>query len=896
MCRGDVFSMDCVGSIYRAPAWSQPAHRPGDGSHGVRRFAYDAKPVEPCLHRIPNTGFKGSSLVEYVEVSSEMHHVWLSRSYICALLMVGLLLPGAMANAREYPGIRQTVLSEPLVDPAHYRIKDEVVVFDLWKYFEKAGIQDETERADVTYLVTSLQGIVNRDRPRLYLIAALALFDVETRWHYDPKYREKPVTDLDRFWLANLKGKGYIGKARETSDLEELIRYYRKDVSGLALWGMDVPATANAALIAAGCDSLLPVSRDLGGGRLRRWLFDRFPDLQVKLKLTGRFNGRDPIKLDDGRSFPSTGSAKNDVYRFALEKYLKRGLSNPYYLWYNCDGAMWGAQRNEYAKSVYGYLGGRNEIQQNCMYNTDYWVAQRAFMVDLLPWGDTTPNDDPHQRVGTDLATWNDILQASYTRRHGEFGVVGGFPPWWLKYTDVVGDKHEAVPTEWEFIGLITSYNMCNDADAAFGMANASFFMHMPQMTPRELKTSPAPELPYKNGTTYIAFCMLDYDSSSWTNQMVPSVYNDPERGKLPLNWCINPVVHRRVPHAMRYLYEHRTPLDFFGFAADGAGYIDPLNLSEGRGGSRPGGIAAYEQFAKTIYKRYGVDITAFYIAPRFAVPWTEMASRIDKGLGYCFEIPQQLVNGRAAGFVRAFHVSQKQEMEAELRRVFEASSAHEGYSPTFKTYRCILMTPSMIVHAIEKLRREFPNARVEVTDLRNYYRLLRLKLSRPLESPYRNAPEVSARPDASQGLNAVPSAGGHFKIEAIAGEKAWVSQKQANGLFLCVDVDDAFAQCASRRPMEIEVSYLDEGVNTLELQYDSLDPTAPLDGAYKDARPLVELKNSGEWRTVTIRVDDPRFGNRQNDGTDFRIYKAQNDRLVIGGVTLRPAPPVEPR
>lgn len=817
-----------------------------------------------------------------------MPHFTSIRTCLCLLLLPIGLLRSTPVPAGEYPSIRQTVLSEPVADPSIYRIKDEIVVFDLWKYFEKAGIQDTKERADVVYLVISLQGIVNRDRPRLYLIAALALFDVETRWHYDPKYMEKPVTELDEFWLAEFRRKGYISEVRQTSDLEELIRYYRKDLAGLALWEMDVPATVNAALVAAGCENLLPVSRDLGDGRLQRWLLDRFPDLSVRLDLTGRFNGSDPIKLDDGRTFPSTGSAKNDVYRFALEEYLKPGLTDPFYLWYNCDAAMWGGQRNEYAESVYGYLGDRNEIQQNGMYNTDYWVARGAFFVDLLPWGDTTPNDDPGQRVGTDLATWHDILEASYTQRKGEFGVVGGFPPWWLKYTDVVGDKHQAVPTEWEFIALITSYNMCNDADAAFGIANSSFFMHLPQMTPEELKTEPAPEIPYREGTTYLAFCMLDYDSSSWTNQMVPSIYSDPERGKLPLNWCINPMVHRRVPHAMRYLYENRTPHDHFGFSTDGAGYIHPVALSERNGRVKESGIAAYEQFATTLYKRYGVDYTALYISTRFASPWKEMASRIDKGFGYATPISQQLVNDTPASFVQTFHVSQKREMEAALRRVFEDAGDREGYGPTFKAYRCILVTPGMITSIIDGLRREFPQAKVEVTDLRDYFRLLHRQLSQPLKSPYREAEEVSARLDASRGLRVVPSAGGYFQIETVQGEKAWVVRQQQHGLFLCIEVDDAFAQNAAHQPLEIEVTYLDQGDGTLQLQYDSLDPAAPLDGAYKNARPLLEMKNSGEWRTATVRVDDARIGNRQNDGTDFRLFKVQNDQLAIRRVTLR--------
>ncbi|MHB0998284.1 MAG: GxGYxYP domain-containing protein [Armatimonadota bacterium] len=811
-----------------------------------------------------------------------------SRSYLFVFLLILGLTICVPACAREYVSIRQSVLTEPIADPAKYRIKDEVVVFDLWKYFDQAGIKETTERADVVYLLTSLQGIVNRTRPRLFVLASLALFDVEKRVYYDPQYKEKPVTELDAFWLAELQRKGYIRKMRKTSDLADLIRSYRSELSGLALWEMKVPATANAALIAAGCDNLLPVSRDLGNGHLRQWMTGKFPDLKVKIDLTNRFNGQDPIKLS-GKTFPSTGSAKNDVYRFVIEKYQKPGLMNPYYMWYNCDGAMWGAQRNHYAASAYGYLGDRNEIQQNGMYNADYWVAKRAFILDLLPWGDTTPNDDPKQKVGTDLATWNDILHASYTQRKGEFGVVGGFPPWWLKYTDVVGDKHEGVPTEWEFIALITSYNMVNEGDAAFGISNASFYMHLPKMTPSEVKITPPPDVQYKDGTTYIAFCMLDYDGSAWVNQMVPPVYNDSERGKLPLNWCINPIIHLRIPHAMRYLYEHRTPLDYFGFAADGTGYLNPLQLSERHGRVKESGIKAFEQFANTIHKRYGVDHTAFYISTRFAPSWAEMAARIDKGFGYGTPIPQQLVNGVPASFVQSFHVAQMREFEAELRRVFADSVGRSGYSPTFKTYRCIIVTPSMITGIIEKLRKEFPEAKVEVTDLRNYYRLLGQKLRSPLKSPYSDAVEVTAQPDAHQGLRAVPSSGGYFEIQTVQGSKAWSLKQMQHGLFLCIDVDDAFTQRTAGKPMEVEVEYLDQGTGTIELQYDLLDPAAPLDGAYKNARPVIELKDSGEWRTASFRVDDPRLNNRQNDATDFRLAKAQNDTLVIRRVTLRP-------
>jgi hypothetical protein len=815
----------------------------------------------------------------------------ISSMLLCSLwLMLCFLIQPEMAQAvMQYPSIRETILQEKPVDPTTWRINHEVVVFDLWKYFEQAGIKDLHAQVDVVYLVTALQGIVNRDQPRLYLLASLALFDIETKLAYKPNLQTLPVTELDVFWWTELERKGIFTKVHRTSDLAELIRIFRPEVAGLVRWEMKVPATVNGSLMAAGCEKLLPVSSDLADGRLRTWLSTQFPDLPLKMDLADRFNGKDPVVVND-HSYPSSGSAKNDVYRFAIEKFLRNGPIDPSYFWYDCDAAMWGKLRNVYSANAYGHLGSRAELQHNGMFNTDYWVARRGVIFDLYPWGDTTPNDDPEQPVGTDLATWNELMNLSYQRRNGEFGVLGGFVPWWIKYTDAVGGKHGGVASEWAFIALGTSYNLVNEGDAAFGISNASFFMHLPQLTPRELLAPPLKEVPYRMGTTYIAFCMMDYDGSAWVNQMVTSVYNDPARGKVPLNWCINPIIHRRIPQALRYMYERRTPNDFFGFADDGIGYLDPLALSERRGLVKENGIDAYERFAQTVNQRYGYDITPYYIAPRFASPWIDMAARIDKGFGYNAPMSDTLVNGTPAVSLPFFHVHQPQNLEAEVRQVFQQALGRKGFNPTFKAYRCVLITPSMIAGIMEKMGAEFPNAQVEVVDLRNFFRLVKTKLSQPLTSPYRDATELVADAGNSKGIVATQASGGAFQVQHVQGIPAWVAEHQENGLYLYFDIDDAFVQRIAGHPIELTITYCDLGQGELELQYDSRDPAAPLDGAYKAAAQKMPLKNSGQWQTATFQLPDARFENRQNSATDLRIFRSANDKMIIKAIKLRPA------
>jgi hypothetical protein len=72
-------------------------------------------------------------------------------------------------------------------------------------------------------------------------------------------------------------------------------------------------------------------------------------------------------------------------------------------------------------------------------------------------------------------------------------------------------------------------------------------------------------------------------------------------------------------------------------------------------------------------------------------------------------------------------------------------------------------------------------------------------------------------------------------------------------------------------RRVQVTIDYLDEGTATVQLQYDSYDRTAPLEGAYANA-PGFAMANSGGVRTWSAVLENPRFANRQNSGGDFRV------------------------
>ncbi|MHC4443438.1 MAG: sulfatase family protein [Planctomycetota bacterium] len=93
--------------------------------------------------------------------------------------------------------------------------------------------------------------------------------------------------------------------------------------------------------------------------------------------------------------------------------------------------------------------------------------------------------------------------------------------------------------------------------------------------------------------------------------------------------------------------------------------------------------------------------------------------------------------------------------------------------------------------------------------------------------------------------------------------------------------VDDAFAFEGSRPEVYITIEYRTLGGGTLQLQYDS-SVSSNQDGG------SVSLGSGGKWLRYTFHVTDAYFGNRQNGGADFRIYRSKNDSFYIDIVQVR--------
>ncbi len=145
------------------------------------------------------------------------------------------------------------------------------------------------EDYDEVAALASMQGIINRDNPILYIT-------------------NQATADLNTGWTSCLKdGRWLNGREKKAiTDLDAVYRLAADKLKGAVIWDTEVPATINVATTIAGVEDAVVFSPDMAEKYLRKW------NLPVIKDLRGMFTGKE------------TGSKKNDAYRWAIREYIDR--------------------------------------------------------------------------------------------------------------------------------------------------------------------------------------------------------------------------------------------------------------------------------------------------------------------------------------------------------------------------------------------------------------------------------------------------------------------------------------------------------------------------------------------------------------------------------------------
>ena len=622
-------------------------------------------------------------------------------------MKAGIKILSCLGLALTVFACQPTVDFTPAAAPEYH--EGDIIILDMtrWREVTSRDSIGVVRLWETMHLTSTLQGIVNRDAPRLYL-----------------RYLSTGGIEVDDFWWDKCIGEGKWLAGRKVITMYDPVKVldiFKDRIKGLVVYDPAVASTSNVASTIAGAEDLVAVRYDLRPGSIYTRLMQRgYP---VKVSLVN----------EDGSSMFHT---KLEPYAWAVEHYLKAGKCDPGYAAYYIDQFWMKAPGN----------AGMNHHQ---LTNHDFFVAHKGFFFDLSPWGDEEASDAPGEGNG-DREMFIDILRQLYKQGDGKtFCHVGGFAPWAHKYSDnskVVGhkSKHAATATEWETVTLLSAYNAFKDADAAgYGaMTNASFWQHYPVrdsypqgwVTRDDLKARGLLKADGRIDMSkkYVLFYVGDYDAAAWIYQMMPTLWEDPARGSVPMMWSINPILARRAPMVLDYLRTTATAMDYFAAGDNGAGYLNPGMLEEPRRISDlPSGIDAWAEHNKPWFKQWGLTITGFVIdgnGPAMTLEGVRSYASFSPN-GIC---PQYLPTGGNAMLVDGMPVLRCTGASIGSERIEDAgktamSMLSQHPELPFYWIRTILKSPTWHKGVRDYIEAQNPN--YVVLDAPSYFELLRCYL-----------------------------------------------------------------------------------------------------------------------------------------------------------------------
>ena len=425
------------------------------------------------------------------------------------------------------------------------------------------------------------------------------------------------------------------------------------------------------------------------------------------------------------------------------------------------------------------------DMMNTMLPNSDYYIANKAFFWDLSPDDAIAPIDDRTQPVGTDVATLKTLLKAQSDRAGDTIFTVSGFVPWWLKYTSTSDPTQSSmgdVASEWKMVDIISSYHGQLDADA-YGMtslSNASVFSKVPLS--ENLKQSndkgESNTAVYNKDTKYILFYMGDYDAGSWTSGCLPLLWDDEERGELPLAWPVCADLSQRVPHVFNYLYKTATANDYFVAGDNGTGYLNPMFLE---GDRVPDGMTASLNLWKnhniTSNEKFDIDITGFLIAgnagvitPSVQQAYSEMTPN---GVVYQGSVTPGNDIYNNTPFVPYWDIG-NQITSAQAAGVAATIESRLKNNGQFHVFRSVLTSPSAINDIVDAMKTNYPDQKFEVLDPYTFMRLFR-------ESEGGTTAPAPITYEAQQAAA--------ITVDGIADENEWSDAKKIEVSASCADV-----------------------------------------------------------------------------------------------------------
>jgi GxGYxYP putative glycoside hydrolase C-terminal domain/GxGYxY sequence motif in domain of unknown function N-terminal/TAT (twin-arginine translocation) pathway signal sequence len=461
-------------------------------------------------------------------------------------------------------------------------------------------------QGDVQALVTTLQGVVNRTRPRIYVLMA--------------------GDGSDQTWLDTI---GVPHTA--VSDPFALVARYREDVRGVIVYDPDQSDSVNVATTLAGLEGAVVASPDLAA---------KLVAAPYGLKVLDDLRGR----------FTST----LDAYRWQLQNLWPRcthraltGLAGTQSV--AVPGVKWttlarettqirdGSNRKVYTIDISSLLGGEGVyIRFQDAFPDDGWgpsvnhVTVTANGTPIADFQPTTAAEQPFlfDADGSSIASggwrfadggssfvyrfappagttslvlqvemWNQFLVTGATTRPTEqlpfpnfrdFVVATRSMVFWLDplvaeekalFGQILSKVAPNTPYLGWFVGGHESHGVTLCAQHGVEVVAADFFQNatvfggvrapIRSEAPRARTSKPANKV-------YVTLTLSEGDNAQYDEHKMRQLWDDPGRGKVPLNWSVSPLLLDLAPSMLSHYQRTATDNDLLVAGPSGAGYTYP--------------------------------------------------------------------------------------------------------------------------------------------------------------------------------------------------------------------------------------------------------------------------------------------------------------------------------
>jgi hypothetical protein len=378
------------------------------------------------------------------------------------------------------------------------------------------------------------------------------------------------------------------------------------------------------------------------------------------------------------------------------------------------------------------------------------------------------PLDEKNQPLGADRRTLEQILWASNQRAPEKPIEMGGFTKWFEKYSNTVdGEAGDGGALEAVNSKLYTSYNVVWSPDANFSYANASIYRLYPgkpkYVNKNRVPMQAAAAVKPLENKRYILLYEGDYDSASWLSRSIPTMFNDPRHGDMPMMWPIIPINDRRAAHVYEYMYENMADTDVMVGGNNGLGYVYWKNFFSPTAdlpGTPNGGCDQYVAVTKKMNDKYDLDVMGCYFGDENYNDVNmdaEIRTKLFDAFAYLYPSGVGLLSGPARTYlykgavfsgidpgngtpssigVNMMYLAGNQEFRTDDRDPFNNISIlqrtpdnmnSEGTAPRYPSFiipRSVLCTPTNVIGKIEKLMRDYPEYQYEVVDPYTFYTL----------------------------------------------------------------------------------------------------------------------------------------------------------------------------